>query len=200
MEALLGVGDGLYRFPEYVPEFSGLPAATDYHENSELRVFTPDNVEEIPYVSTHSSPENCPQGCGARLARLPDVKRHIKEQHQCALRRCQDKTFRTRIERDKHEDSHGDEVLRFECGNCGLKGVQKRFVRPEKLKGHFRSLHKTSSDFSFKDFQCLDASCLPDSDGGTFFTSRAELELHTQYKHANKTGGIPSAVDDDYGQ
>lgn len=124
----------------------------------------------------------------------------MKEQHQYDLRRCQDKTFRTRIDRDKHEDSHGDEVLRFQCGTCVLKGVQKRFVRPDKLKSHFKSLHKTAIDFAFKDFQCLATSCLPDSDGGLFFTSNSELELHTQFKHMNKVGGRSSSDDDDYGQ
>jgi len=104
------------------------------------------------------------------------------------------------MERDEHERSHGDEVLGFQCGNCGLKGVQSRFVRSEKLKGHFKSRHKTAGDFDFTSFQCLETFCLPDSDGGTFFTSKSELELHIQSKHTTKTGGISSADDDEYGQ
>jgi hypothetical protein len=201
MEAHFEVGDGNYSYFEYVPELLGLPITTDHHVNNELPVAVSGTAEERPPpVSIHSSPKRCPQGCGATSVRPQDITRHLKEQHKCALRRCQDKTFRTRIERDKHEQSHGDEVLGFQCGNCGLKGVQNRFVRPEKLKGHFKSRHKTPIDFEYKKFQCLETSCLPDSDGGTFFTSRSELELHIHSKHTSKIEGILSADDEEYGQ
>jgi hypothetical protein len=145
-------------------------------------------------------PENCPHGCGVRFSRLPDLKRHIKEQHQCAFRCCQDKIFQSRIELDMHAQSHGDEILGFQCGNCELKGLQTRFIRPNKLKGHFKSRHKTSGDFSFKEFQCLKTPCLSDSGGGIFFSSISKLELHIQFKHTTKIGGTSLADDEDYGQ
>jgi hypothetical protein len=133
----------------------------------------------------------CPQeGCGARLKRFPDVKRHLKEQHQCAHPNCQDDIFRGKFERDKHEDeAHPDDVLGFKCGSCELKGTPKRFVRVDKLKGHFRSIHRTPGNYVFRGFQCEEKSCLPASpDGGIFFASRAHLEQHTRSKHADGSG------------
>lgn len=117
------------------------------------------------------------------------MKRHLKEQHQCAHPNCKDEIFRGRFERDKHEDeAHPDDVLGFKCGSCELKGTPKRFVRVEKLKGHFKSVHRSPGDDVFRGFQCEETSCLPVShDGGIFFASRAHLEQHTQSKHTDKS-------------
>jgi hypothetical protein len=117
------------------------PAA--YIDEEEEEVFFEPGIEGL----------ECPQYCGARLRRVPDVMRHMREQHLCAHPNCKDKSFRTKFVRDKHEEeSHPNEVLRFQCGSCGLRGSPKRFVRVDKLRSHFKSIHRVQGSLCLKDF------------------------------------------------
>jgi hypothetical protein len=152
------------------------PAA--YIDEEEEEVFFEPGIEGL----------ECPQYCGARLRRVPDVMRHMREQHLCAHPNCKDKSFRTKFVRDKHEEeSHPNEVLRFQCGSCGLRGSPKRFVRVDKLRSHFKSIHRVQGELVFKGFQCEEQSCLPVSDGGgMFFATRDHLDQHAQSKHGIK--------------
>jgi hypothetical protein len=163
------------------------PAYTCDTINSRSTVYIEDEDEESSF-----QPETgglaCPQSCGTRLKDVPGVKRHMKEQHQCAHPNCKWDVFPTKSARDKHQgEAHPDDVLGFQCGSCGLKGSPKRFPRVDKLRKHFKSVHRIQEELVNRGFQCTERSCLPVSDGGVFFAKREELAEHTQCKHVDKS-------------
>jgi hypothetical protein len=184
----------LRNYTRPVVELPGGFLSTDPSDSYEYRHGTPEDIEHISSDQSQMGRIECPQGCGAKLRRSPDVKRHLKEQHGCAHPSCQHLRFRTKIERDKHKESHGDEVLGFECGSCALNGNPKKFQRADKLRGHFRSIHKVPGEFAFNKFQCMEKSCHPSSDTGIFFAFQGDLEMHTREKHSSEVKAFSSPV------
>lgn len=130
----------------------------------------------------------CPHGCPKPFRRLYDLKRHIKEQHLCPLQGCGGKLFPTPTDRKRHlqRDHHENDLL-YKCGSCGLKGQSYRaFTRMEKLRKHFKDLHKVTAS-QWNAFQCKEDPCyVEEFCGGTWFLSKDQLNEHLRSEHTER--------------
>lgn len=143
-----------------------------------------ERTQQLP-PTAYPAPElyPCPHGCSKPCRRPYDLKRHIKERHQCPHEDCVEKVFSTPTERKRHLEKEHEYDFLYKCGSCGVNG----FTRREKLKKHIKDLHRITTESQWSTLQCREDPCyVGEFCGGTWFLSQSQLDEHLRSDHAKK--------------
>jgi hypothetical protein len=151
-----------------------------------------EGIEQLlPATSQNAAlgPSTCPYGCSKTFRRPYDLGRHMKEQHRCPHKDCTGKLFPTPTARKTHlQTEHHENDFLYKCGSCRPNGHSPgAFTRREKLKKHFKKLHRITAEPEWSTFQCVEDPCyVGEFCGGTWFLSQDELNEHLRSEHAER--------------
>ncbi|KAF2114524.1 hypothetical protein BDV96DRAFT_100432 [Lophiotrema nucula] len=167
--------------------FSETPHETRLGSSTDLNGLSTSPVQRAPRSVPSDGPLIVCTECSdmPTFSRQPEKDRHDRAKHGCNHPDCGGRGFLSAEERHTHMvQCHGGMYPGlFNCGTCQLRNNVMK-TRKDKLKKHFKSIHKTTDRFSLDHFQCRDSPCYDERlSGGLYFASMNDLVEHRRYHH-----------------